>query len=706
MKWDKKNIDPALVRDIAERHACDLVTASILARRAITGSKDILYYLEDDIRWLRNPFLLPDMEDAVERILQARDEGERVMVFGDRDVDGITSTTILVETLADLGIDVRWQVPMGDEAYGLSMDAVDAFAADYGSLIITVDCGISNVAEIARAAEQGLDVIVVDHHNVQEVVPAAIAIVNPKRLDVDYPFRELAGCAVTWKLTNALRFASRSELFNQDICLLDARPTNEAWIIEAVHIRNLVVTKRMEELVVPGMVSIDQTRLADFLQGHQILVWDADLQKKSLEKIFGRSVEFNLLDMAGEIAKEIPGIAGKSLLRIKSLSRIARYEEGPTTELDVFINLFISFVHKREKIHSDADTRALQLVALGTMADLMPLRDENRILVRNGLAAIEANPREGLAELLLKLGLAGRRIATGEVSWQICPALNATGRMGNAKLAIELLLSKEPLERQEKAAAVLALNEERKKIGSEAWAIVEPQARESLGRHDERLVVVQSRTIHRGVTGIMANRLTGQFKVPAVVISVTEDRSTASLRSARNYDLTGILEQCRDLLEDSGGHSFAAGFSFKTAVLDDVLARLERIAPTIELGEKDSEEEISIDAEIPPSYLSPDLFKVMDRFEPYGEGNTPLTFLSRSLKVEDILLMGKGEVRHVKMSLGTGKQRWPAVWWKAGDKVQRVFDLNDQVDIVYRLSRNWYNGAETPQLLVEDLRRS
>ncbi|MFA6508827.1 MAG: DHH family phosphoesterase, partial [Treponemataceae bacterium] len=395
MNWDKKDIPPELVRDIATKYGCELLTASILARRGITDGEEVRFFLEDDQRHLRNPFLLSGMEDAVERIVAAKEEGEKVLVFGDRDVDGITSTTLLTETFIGMGMDTRWRVPVGDDPYGLSMAAVEEFAADYGTLIVTVDCGISNIAEIDRAAELGVDVIVVDHHNPPAELPRAVAIVNPKLADSKYPFRDLAGCGVAYKLASALRFA-RSELFKEDVCLLDARPANEAYVVEAVKIHNLVVVDRISETVVPGMVDIGKTRLVPFLEGQHILAWDAPLLKRTLTKVFGTGVEINMLDVASEIGKIIPSVAGKSLLRVKELSRIAKYADKAPSELDVFVNLFISFVHKKEGLSSPDDDQALQLVALGTLADLMPLRDENRILVRVGLAAMMAKPRPGL----------------------------------------------------------------------------------------------------------------------------------------------------------------------------------------------------------------------------------------------------------------------------------------------------------------------
>jgi single-stranded-DNA-specific exonuclease len=372
MKWEKKDISPEQVKNTAAKYGCDLLAASILVRRGINSGEEIRYFLEDEPRHLRNPFLLPNMEDAVDRIIAAKEEGEKVLVFGDRDVDGITSIALLAGFLSGREMDVSWQLPIGDDAYGLTIKAVDDFAAASGTLIITVDCGISNVEEIARANELGIDVIVTDHHNPQEEIPAALAIVNPKLLDSTYPFRDLAGCGVAYKLVSALRFAMKSELYNQPICLLNARPLNDAWIIEIVKMRNLAIIDSLYETVVPGMMRIGDTRLPAFLESQQILVWDAPLQKQIMGKLFGAGVEIGMLDIAPEIGKEVPSAAGKSLLRIKELSKIAKYSDKESSEIDVFVNLFTAFVQRREKLFSSEDEKDLQLACLGTIADIMP----------------------------------------------------------------------------------------------------------------------------------------------------------------------------------------------------------------------------------------------------------------------------------------------------------------------------------------------
>jgi single-stranded-DNA-specific exonuclease len=715
MEWHKTELAPDVVKAFAEKYGCDLLSASILLRRGIFSGEEVRYFLENDPRHLRNPFELSGMEDAVERILAAREEGEKVLVFGDRDTDGITGAALLTDFLRRSGIDTSWRLPMGDEPYGLSINAVEEFARDYGTLIVTVDCGISNAAEIARAAELGVGVVVTDHHNPPELLPQADALVNPK-LPGRYEFKYLSGCAVAYKLVSALRFAMKSEVYGQGICLLNARPSNDAVIIEIAKLRNLAVTDTLTETVVPGMVSIMDTRLPAFLSGQQILCWDLPVQQKLLTQVFGSAVEIQMLDISGEIGKAVPQSAGKSLLRLKEMSRIGKYRDKGIGELDVLVNLFITLVQRKEGFFDEEDGADLQLAALGTIADIMPLGDENRLIVRGGLDSLRNKARPGLAELISRLGLDPRRLNAEDVSWLLTPVINSAGRMGEPEKAAALLLESSPEERDRLAGELAAMNEKRKRMVEELCFTAEPEARKSLEDYGGNLSVFAGENILPGLTGLIASRLASRFNVPSVVVSFTGDTAKGSLRSAREYNLSFLLEQCADLFLRYGGHDFAAGFTVEMKNWEALVERLKRIGASMEL-KSEEDERYEIDAEIPLSYLSrleedpkirgkKDLYilQLSDRFEPYGEKNRPLLFLSRGLKVADISLMGKEELRHVKLTLDTGKLKWPGVYWNAAEKIKVDFDKGDVVDLVYRVNRNWFNGSEIPQMMISDLR--
>jgi single-stranded-DNA-specific exonuclease len=712
MVWEKRDIPQDIVRELSAKFGCDAMTASILLRRGVVEAADILYYLEDDKRYLHNPFLLPGMEDAVERILAAKEEGEKVLVFGDRDVDGVTSTTLLTSYLRGMGLEVDWRIPMGDEAYGLSIEVVEEAARSEVTLIITVDCGISDFAEVDKANELGIDVVITDHHNPQDGVPDAVAVVDPKLEGSAYPFPEICGCAVAYKLVSALRFALHSKSYGAALCLLNVWPSNDAIVIEVAKMRNLAVVKTLSETVVPGTVGVTETRLPDFLSGHQILAWDAVPQQKLLAEAFGKNVDFNLFDAAPEIAKEIPGVAGKSLLRLREGSKLARYAEKPLSELDVFCNLFVSYMRQRDNLAGGEDDELLQLAALGTVADIMPLENENRVIVRAGLNSLNGGngggPRPGLSNLIAKLDLAGKALSMHDISWKLGPVLNAAGRMGQAEKAVRLLLSEDRAEREQLAAEIVGLNEERKRIGEEGWKIALPSAEESKARYNDRLVVAAGAEIPRGVTGIIASRLMNRFNVPAMVVSITGETAVGSLRSTRGYALTAFLEACADLFIDHGGHDYAAGFTLNMDNWPSFLERVQRLSASIELDGPDEGADgvVNIDAELPSSYLKPDMFKIVDRFEPFGGENPELVFLSRGLTLTETAFVGKLEANHVKFTLNAGAHKWPCIYWQAADKAGKDFSDGDRVDAVFNITRDYFGGKERHQLVIIDVQRT
>ncbi len=714
--WNKKNVSKEVVKELHDRYGCDLLTSSILARRGITKSSEVLFYLEDDLRYQHNPFLCSAMEDAVDRILDAKEEGEKVLVFGDRDVDGITSTAVLYQCLQDMGIDVQYRLPSGNDQYGLSNAAVDDFAKEYGTLIITVDCGISNNTEIAHAAELGISVIVADHHNPPEVLPSPAIIVNPKLEDSGYPFKDISGCAVAYKLASALRF-SQSEMYKQEVCLLNVSPVNEAYLIECVKVQNMCEKARLSETIISGAVSIHQTRLIPFLQGQQIFVWNENLQKKMLAQAFGEGVEFNMFDIRTEIGKLIPSVQDLSLLRLKSFSKAAKYQDRPVSEIDVFFNIFITFIQKSyiKQLCAlagscpvspvERDAYDLQLVAIAALADIMPLQNENRILVRQGLASLNSGKiRPGLQELMARQNLLGKRISSTDLSWTVSPALNAAGRLGQPETALKLFLSGDQAERNAFADQILQLNVDRRKLGTDAWDFAEPRAYASKEKFSGKLIVIHDERIHRGVTGILSSRIAQVHKVPAIIMTKGEEGIVmGSVRSALGYDVTSLLNQCSSFFINHGGHDFAAGFSLYKENLEAFIQKLELLSPLIELAEET--EQLDIDAELLPSYITPDIMKTIDLFEPFGEANPPLLFLTKKLTIAAADIIGKTDPQHLKLTFACGNTKWPAMYWKESARLKRDFDVGDSVDAVFQINRNTFNGMESLQMIISDIKK-
>ena len=707
-EWRKKEVSREAVKALCDLYGVDALTASIMVRRGITQANDVLYFKESDLRFLHNPFLFSNMEDAVDRITSAKEEGEKILIFGDRDVDGVSATAILYTYLQKSGYDVSWRLPVGDDAYGLSMQAVNDFAKDYGSLIITVDCGISNAAEVAHARELGIDVIVTDHHNPPETLPDASAILDPKVKDSGYPFADISGAAVSYKLVEALRF-SESELYKAEIALLNVRPAEtEGVYIDCVKVRNLVRTASLSEHIRGGGISIAQTKLPEFLKGAQIFTWNEEAVKKQLSDIFGRGVEFNTADLRPEVSKLIPSLSRMSLLAAKDASRIAKYSAHPISEIDGFYNIFVSFAEKKietKQILADRQND-LELVAVAAIADIMPLKDENRILVKAGLDAInEGKVRPGLVELFSRLSVAGKKISSSDLSWTVIPALNAAGRMGESNAALEMLISPDADVREKRAEEIIALNEKRKAFVGDAASVTAIQAEESFERCGKKLCVVVDERINKGVTGILASRLMAKYKTPAIVITFIDgDVAVGSMRSCRGLNATDFLASLGDIFISYGGHNCAAGFSFPKEKLPLFTERLKTAALHIVLDpESDT---LDVDAELPANYLSPAILSVVDAFEPFGEGNREIVFLSKALPVTDATLVGKSERRHLKITFDCGKYKFPALFWGEGERLGRDFNKGDILDVLYSMNRNTFNGAVTPQMIITDFVRS
>jgi single-stranded-DNA-specific exonuclease len=704
MIWDKKDIDSRQVKELSHKFDLGLLEASILLRRDITDEQMICYFLENDTRFLHNPFLFSDMEDAVDRIHSAIESEEKILVFGDRDVDGITSTVLLVKTLRRLGAYVEWALPTGDDSYGLTPEVLHTLVDKGINLLITVDCGISNIDEIDAVKKQGIDTIIVDHHNPHEYLPDAVAVINPKVEESGYPFKDLCGCAVTSKLIWALAFSS-TQYYSQTLYLLHIQPAHDAYTIEVIKLINLIEKERIVETIVPGMVEETKTRLFHFIGESEVCIFSAKQQENQLEKVFGQPSLFTFVDISSFIFKVFPALKEKSLLKIKEKSRIARYSGRTLREVDVFKNLLVSSIIKEEKSLSSDFLKEMDLIALGTLADVMPLVDENRIFVKTGLALLNKGGRDGIRELIYKSDLHLKKINSKEVSWYITPVINASGRMGEPEKSVQMLLSEDPGEAADLARYIIKLNEKRKSLGEKIWTNVMPAAKKCFAETGEKFILVSGKSIQRGITGIIAARLSRYFKVPALVIAIMEKRAIGSMRSLKTVNAKDFLNRFCDLFTDFGGHDLAGGFTMPSGNYTDFESRFYLLVKSLETPVQ-TEETLSIDAEIPHHYFTPDLYKVVDLFRPYGEGNPPLLFLTKKVKIRNLDLIGKKELAHIRMLVESPLYRWPAIFWNSADRVEKDFSEGDLVDIVYNLSVNYFQQTETLRLNIMDIKRS
>lgn len=710
--YHKKKLSAAEVNSLCHKYGISQLESSVFLRRGITCGEDIKYFIEKDLRFSHQPFLLGGMEDAVERIKQAIDEGEKVLIFGDKDVDGISSTAILYEYLKSRSLDVSWRLPVGEDSYGLSMKAVDDFSEEYGSLIITVDCGISNNLEIAHANALGIDVIVTDHHNPPENLPEAIVIIDPKTKGSAYPFKDISGAAVAYKLVSALRMSRMEDFYGQDFCLMDISEKDGAVNISCLKTRNLVRKEEYSETFENFPVSIYGTKLVDFLKGQLILVWNKEKQSEYLKRIFGSSVDFQLADMKEEISRTIPGFSSfssKELSELKEKSALARYSEKSLTELDVFFNIFVTYIEKRKSQIfpnlKDDEEKDMQLVAIAALADIMPLKNENRLFIKSALETMNKGKiRKGIQELAARSNLHGKEISATDLSWSIVPVLNAAGRLGKSNLSLNLLISDNPQERNRLAEEILSLNEKRKEYVQDGEIITHRQAEESFMNLSKKACIVCDKRIFKGITGILAGNIMKKYNVPSIAVTFTEDGKTAvgSMRSCRNIKATEFLGAFGEgFFINYGGHDAAAGFSFESGKMNAFLEKAKAIAENSRLS--DGTETVEIDAELPCDKLNPEIIRTIDFFEPYGEANSRLLFQTKMIPVFDASVCGKTERQHLKLTFDCGQCKFPGMFWGEAERLGRDFDKGSRINVVYNINKNYFNGNVTPQMILVDI---
>ncbi|MDA3956098.1 single-stranded-DNA-specific exonuclease RecJ [Oceanispirochaeta sp.] len=696
MKWTKKDIEGGRVRQLSDKTGMNLLQASILVRRGF-NLEESRFFLEDDFRYLHNPFLFRHMSDAIDRIQMAAEEKEHVIICGDRDVDGITSTILLIEALADAGINAEWKVPTGEEAYGLNPDVIRDFASRDGTLIFCVDCGISDFKEVALAGELGIDVIILDHHNPRaEKLPDALCIINPKVQDDSYPFEGLAGCAVVSKLIWALCF-SRTELYGHEYCFFYInKEKNQLEIYKYI---NLVETSRK---VYSLSEEIPLEELAESLKGWPLFSYDLPSQQDLLDQVFGKSAELHISDIADEICLDFPGLKGMDFQTLRDKSRLARYGDKAPDNGEAFLHLFSGLMLKRYTGAFEPFEKALDLVALGTLADLMPLVDENRILVKRGMTLLGKAVRPGLRELFIRQRLLGKPLETNDVSWMVSPWINSSGRMGQADKAVELFITQDEAVRTSLADALHDLNQERKKLGDSLWDSALEEARGSQESLHNKLIMVRSLQIPRGITGILAAKMVNTFSVPSLILSRQEDGSlSGSIRSPRGCSIQPLLHAHADLFVDFGGHDCAAGFSMEGSKEELFVRKLGEFCRT---WKPEIAEDIpDVDAEIPGEYLNPELWEMVGRLGPYGEGFRPLLFFSRNLLIEKSELIGKEPQNHLKFLLSSESSKFPALYWNGAENFKEYMSPDNRVNLLYHVSRNYYMNRESLQITVIDM---
>ncbi len=572
-RWSVAMEQPLLAGQLAHQLQISPLLAQCLINRDLAEPTLINAFLEPRLRNLGDPFQLPDMGKAVDRLLAAREQGQSVIIFGDYDVDGVTSTALLLEALRALGWQVDYYLPRRmEEGYGLSQEAVENCLAKHPvSLMLAVDCGSTTVSSIQWLRDRGVDVIVLDHHQVSDPAPAALALVNPQ-----------AG----------LRSADP----------LNPRPLGE-------------------------------------------------------------------LCSAGLAFKLVHALVKRG--RDEKLSEFENFDLRPL----------------------------LDLVALGTVADIVPLVGENRILVSAGLARLNTTERPGLAALK-QVAQSPAVLTTHDVAFQLAPRLNAAGRLETAEGALRLVLAPDSAEALPLAQDLDARNRERQSI-ERSMAAEAVAAVRSRFRPESDYVIVEGRASwHIGVVGIVASRVLQQFYRPTIIVGgETGEQWRGSGRSIQGFDLAGALRECRDLLVRHGGHAMAAGLTISPGNLDAFRARLNELARRCLTAEQ-LQPPLRLDSEVGLNEITLDSIAELNRLRPVGQGNPPVQFFARGLSHQRPLQRCGTEKQHVKLWVTDGTAVHEAVWWGAGAESLPV----GQFDLAFAPQAHEYNGRRQAQLKVLDWR--
>ena len=562
LKWVVANEpDPATVDQLASATGLSKNVIKILLNRDLETPEEIDRFLNPKLSDLDDPFTLQGMQQGIERVSRALFNNEKITIYGDYDVDGITATSLLYMVLNKLGAQVDFYLPNRlTEGYGLSKDGIDESHRNGVTLIITVDTGITAVDEIDYAQTLGIDVIVTDHHEPGMETPRAYTIVNPKQLTCDYK-SELSGVGVAFKFCQALYRA-----LNQD--------------------------------------------------------------ERELEE-------------------------------------------------------------------------HLDLVALGTAADIVPLVNENRILTKYGIKQISRTTKPGLKSLTFVAGLMGKEISTGQVVFILAPRINALGRLGDAGNAIRLLAT-----RDERAAAEIARkldseNKRRKEIDQGTLEEALEQMDEVVDIDTDRAIVLAEEDWHQGVIGIVASRLVERFHLPTVMISIVNGEGKGSARSIPGFHLCEALKECEHLLIRYGGHKYAAGLSIAPDKVEQFRIKFVEVSNRI-LSEEAITPKMHIDLEIELTDIDDAFMHAIEAFAPFGPQNMRPVFLTRNCEiVGQPYVVGRN---HLKMRIRKGDAQFDVIGFGFGDMAKLISSRGCLVDVAYVVEYNTYNGVTRKQIRLKDIR--
>lgn len=561
-KWTLKHKGKVKETELSKKINISPEISQILNNRGINDEKDAEIFMNPSLEYLRDPFLMKDMKKATERIKKAIENKEKIYIYGDYDVDGVSSTSILYIYFKSIDYPVKYYIPNRlEEGYGINEDAIRKISNDGCDLIITVDCGITSVNEVGLANELGIDVIITDHHECQSDVPDAYAIVNPKQDDCNYPFDMLCGCGVAFKMIQAL--------------------TDE--------------------------------------------------------------------------------------------------EEFKRSMFDY-----------------------LEVVTLATICDIVPLIDENRIIVKNGLKLMKEGKNLGLRELIKVCGIETSKIGSSHIGYSVGPRINASGRLGHSYLGVQLFTTDLEDEAKEIANILEAKNIERQMIESKMYKEAEDVISSSENYKDDKVLVVAKEGWQHGIIGIVASKLTEKYYKPTILLTIEDGEATGSARSIKGFSIFDALVSCKDLMNKFGGHEQAAGLALNAENIEELRKRVNKIAD-YNLNKDDLIENIKVEYELEEESATLDLVDNLHKLEPFGLSNPSPRFIMRDLLLTNIYKMGKNK-QHLKL-ICENEKSYECVGFNMAYLAEN-FQEGDKIDVLFQVDENNFNNDRKVQFLLKDIRLS
>ena len=712
------------------------IIKDLLDLRGIKTKSEIFDFFFQDIYSLSSPFSIKDMNIFVDRLKEAIESGEKILIYGDKDADGITATSIIYNTLKSVTKNVEAFVPNHSTGYGLSKSVIEEYASSGTSLIITVDCGISNVEEVEFARGLSIDIIVTDHHDIPEILPNAYAIFNPKLSNTGFVSKNFSGCAVAFKMMQAF-VLSYTKIYNKDIIVLDYEidkennilkkikalkttnfvPNNEPLGFEAIkeneNSYKSIYADYYDELLTEKEV---MEEIASYMfegDGAILVLTGSEERLKRLLLIFEKYEIFlpafeKIYDLL-HIGATYGNINIKDIKNFKTLEEFAlalnvniyKYENIEYRDLIIKMEIFKRMFYISQKQLQNYLKRESILVALGTVADVVPIIEENRAYIKCALEELSKPPHIRYNIILEKINLLNTKIDAQTIGWKLAPFINAAGRMNKPEYALKLLTSELKEEASQLSEEIYNMNEKRKSLTDECFNIVS----EYIKNNDclsMPLILVKSKEIEQGLTGLIAGRVLNKYGKTAIILYENEELGicTGSIRSQGDNNARDILEFSSKYLNKYGGHKNASGFSLNIDNFDKFAKKIMEysLENNLESSEKENK---NYDIELDFKYIDMQLAETIEYFEPFGYSNEEPIFYSNNVKIEKVIRRPKNDKLHLNLELSQNNKNIIALLWDSNEEEYHKLENSNYIDIFYKLKVNRFRGSSI-RLLLEN----